>query len=196
MTGGHRLRHVVSPAQGVADCPTGKSAGRVVVRLSSPICKNISFFRNANQEARLRAKADATKQSILDTVSMPHHGLLRCARNDGCETKRIPSLPAASGGGEQLFAMAGCLKIESPSSSGLTGRPGIPETPVIEPISRGVLDPPHVRGMTIRVSTMIWIPSLRGAKATKQSIFSFLPRDGLLPPSLIELRRTGRLRSQ
>src|SRR6202030_1483250 len=42
----------------------------------------------------------------------------------------------------------GCLTIESvtmphsqPSSSGLTGRPSIPETPVMESRSRGVLDP-------------------------------------------------------
>jgi hypothetical protein len=30
----------------------------------------------------------------------------------------------------------------------LTGRPSIPETPMIESRSRGVLDPPHARGMT------------------------------------------------
>jgi hypothetical protein len=55
-----------------------------------------------------------------------------------------------AGGGEELFAMTGCLKIESPpSSSGLTGRSSIPETPAVEPMSRGVLDPPHARGMTI-----------------------------------------------
>ena len=34
------------------------------------------------------------------------------------------------------------------SSPGLTGRPSIPETPVIEPRSRGVLDTPLARGMT------------------------------------------------
>src|ERR1700694_2613106 len=35
------------------------------------------------------------------------------------------------------------------SSSGLTGRPSIPETSVIEPRGRGVLDPPPSRGMTV-----------------------------------------------
>jgi hypothetical protein len=32
------------------------------------------------------------------------------------------------------------------SSSGLTGRPSIPETPVLEPIGRGVLDAPLEAG--------------------------------------------------
>ncbi len=35
------------------------------------------------------------------------------------------------------------------SSPGLTGRSSIPETAVLEPRSRGVLDPPHARGMTV-----------------------------------------------
>ena len=36
-----------------------------------------------------------------------------------------------------------------PSSPGLTGRPSIPETPVMESKSRGVLDTPLARGMTV-----------------------------------------------
>ena len=36
------------------------------------------------------------------------------------------------------------------SSPGLTGRSSIPETAVIESTGRGVLDPPHSRGMTSR----------------------------------------------
>ena len=40
---------------------------------------------------------------------------------------------------------------------GLTGRPSIPEAAVIEPISRGVLDPPPSRGMT----TPTWCPPSR-----------------------------------
>ena len=35
-----------------------------------------------------------------------------------------------------------------PSSPGLTGRPSIPETPLMDSRSRGVLDTPHARGMT------------------------------------------------
>ena len=35
------------------------------------------------------------------------------------------------------------------SSPGLTGRSSIPETSVLEPGSRGVLDAPHSRGMTV-----------------------------------------------
>jgi len=35
------------------------------------------------------------------------------------------------------------------------GRSSIPETSMIEPISRGVLDPPHARGMTA-VVVVLW----------------------------------------
>ena len=40
------------------------------------------------------------------------------------------------------------MTIFKSSSPGLTGRSSIPETPAIEPRSRGVLDTPHARGMT------------------------------------------------
>jgi hypothetical protein len=36
------------------------------------------------------------------------------------------------------------------SSPGLTGRPSIPQTPVLEPIGRGVLDAPLEAGMTAK----------------------------------------------
>jgi hypothetical protein len=63
--------------------------------------------------------ASAAKQSILSFSWL--HGLLRCARND--DLKAIAPYPQAS-------------------SLGLTGRPSIPETPMIEPKGRGVLDRP------------------------------------------------------
>ena len=71
-------------------------------------------------------------------------------------------------------------QLSSPANGSANGRPmtgsggrsSIPETAAIEPRSRGVLDPPHARGMTALVS-------LRGASATKQSMLSFARRDGL-----------------
>jgi hypothetical protein len=66
-----------------------------------------------------------------------------------------------------------------------SGRSSIPETSVMESISRGVLDPPHARGMTAVLGRRYW-PSLRGARdkiakqfcaeATKQSTSGFAAR--------------------
>jgi hypothetical protein len=60
-----------------------------------------------------------------------------------------------------------CERHSQPSSSGLTGRSSIPETSVIEPRGRGVLDTPHARGMTVvsEVGHRI-LTSLRGATAS------------------------------
>jgi hypothetical protein len=47
------------------------------------------------------------------------------------------------------------------------GRSSIPETPLIEPISRSVLDTPHARGMTRLCNFAV----IARSEATKQSIY-------------------------
>jgi hypothetical protein len=76
-----------------------------------------------------------------------------CTRCCGC--RRRPAFPAPSSGrGTMELARlgrkraAGMPKLVPLSSPGLTGRPSIPETPMIDPRGRGVLDTPHARGMT------------------------------------------------
>ena len=74
------------------------------------------------------------------------------------------------------------------SSSGLTGRSSIPETPAIESRSRGVLDAPLSRSMTSEES-VAW-GRIRAVTTIHRQ-----PHPGMvgtLPPSLFELRRTGR----
>jgi len=83
------------------------------------------------------------------------NGLLRCARNDGSHdgSTLLPPHPQSS-------------------SPGLTGRSSIPETSVIEPRGRGVLDTPHARGMTVVSGGEHRIlPSLRGAKRRSNPFF-------------------------
>src|SRR5262249_41387799 len=53
-----------------------------------------------------------------------------------------------------------CLMSPRASSPGLTGRPSIPETLMIEPRGRGVLDHPHARVMT-SLATRSASPPLR-----------------------------------
>jgi hypothetical protein len=70
------------------------------------------------------------------------------------------------------------------------GRSSIPETSVIEPRSRGVLDHPPSRVTTV-LCVVTSSTSLRGAlRRSNPCLHKRL--DGLLPPSLCELRRTSR----
>ena len=76
-----------------------------------------------------------------------------CTRDRGCGAH--PVFPASSDKeGGKFFSkprtddVARSRTHTQLSSPGLTGRPSIPETPVIEPIGRSVLDPPHARRMT------------------------------------------------
>src|SRR5258705_13069452 len=81
---------------------------------------------------------------------------------------------------ESHLKLSGCLKIESvamntkaphpqSSSSGLTGRPSIPETPVMESRSRGVLDRP----VKPDDDSSLW-----RSKTTKRSITVIAPKAG------------------
>ncbi len=88
--------------------------------------------------ATVIARSEATKQSILPyiarwiasrSLSSGAHSRDPLARNDVVESR---------------------FKFHS-SSPGLTGRSSIPETAVLEPGSRGVLDHPHARVMTASV---------------------------------------------
>jgi hypothetical protein len=115
----------------------------------------------ATNAKRLRKGALATKQSSFGLAAQWIASLALAMTVSNCSIR--------------------CLKRASPhtqpSSSGLTGRSSIPETSVMESISRGVLDPPHARGMTAVLGRRYW-PSLpatnakrlrKGALATKQS---------------------------
>src|SRR5258708_28707486 len=60
------------------------------------------------------------------------------------------------------------------SSPGLTGRPSIPETAMIEPRSRSVLDTPLSRGTTAFLgATLSLLLVITRSEATKQSILPF-----------------------
>jgi hypothetical protein len=51
------------------------------------------------------------------------------------------------------------------SSPGLTGRPSIPETAVLEPTGRGVLDAPLSRSMTREGETRMFVLAARNVRA-------------------------------
>src|SRR6266851_9848182 len=87
-----------------------------------------------------------------------------CTRDRGCS--KHPAFPAPSVFfGRNFLHSLGASRRENVKLCAILsvvivregGRPSIPETSMIEPRSRGVLDPPHARGMTALVS-------LRGAK--------------------------------
>ena len=78
-----------------------------------------------------------------------------CKPHTRPRVQRAPGLPCAlciRGREVTCKARAQCVARTRPhiqlSSPGLTGRPSIPETPMIESISRGVLDTPPSRVMT------------------------------------------------
>ena len=94
----------------------------------------------------------ATAQGMSDVLRCPvcscAHYLYHCTRDRGCSAH--PAFPAPSdlreGAKITCKARAQCvarlLTHIQLSSPGLTGRPSIPETLMIEPRSRGVLGPP------------------------------------------------------
>src|SRR5437773_6537851 len=79
-----------------------------------------------------------------------------CTLHTRPRVQRAPGLPCALIGRELRSSLGRALRREiadaySVSSPGLTGRPSIPETAVIESMSRGVLDAPLSRSMTVFV---------------------------------------------
>jgi hypothetical protein len=124
--------------------------------------QNSGASRRGNAEVYLkleRRHCEERSDEAIHSFFARLHGLRRFARNDGVKARTTPQS----------------------SSPGLTGRSSIPETSVIEPTSRGVLDTPLARGMTAvgRGEHLNFVVIARSA-ATKQSIFFFARRDGLL----------------
>jgi hypothetical protein len=100
----------------------------------------------------------------------------------GLRVQRAPGIPhALCFSGRKIFCITrahraarsrSCVATLPAVIVGEGGRSSIPETLVIEPRSRSVLDTPHARGMTT-------LDVIARSEATKQSIPSF-QRNGLL----------------
>ena len=89
--------------------------------------------------------------------------------------QRAPGIPCSRSLGERFMQASGDQRREnadthSPVIVREGGRSSIPETSMIEPISRGVLDPPHARGMTAVVVVLRYFTVI--ASEAKQSILS------------------------
>jgi hypothetical protein len=117
----------------------------------------------------------------LDLYARVHH--LRAHSHTRPRVQQAPGIPCALLLGRMISAKLGRMArrenadAHSLSSPGLTGRPSIPEAAVIEPTSRGVLDPPHARGMTIEGCVAI-SRSLRAKRSNPLS--PRIRKDGLL----------------
>ena len=123
--------------------------------------------RNGGKRAVLRGELAISRKAIAQGMSeclrcpvcSCAHFLVHIA-HETAGAARIPAFPAPSefrgrkvSSNPRAFRAARSRTHIQLSSPGLTGRPSIPETSMIEPRSRGVLDPPHARGTTACVKS-------------------------------------------
>jgi hypothetical protein len=127
--------------------------------------------------------------------------MLVCALSTFLHTRprvqRAPGIPCAlSIPGRMIFSkprahraarMRRHIQLSSP---GLTGRPSISETPMIKSKSHRILDTRFRRHDSVGCggTTTSWREAMRRSNPVSPPVW----KDGLLPPSLVELRRTRR----
>ena len=141
---------------------TAKSCGSDVAVLASRSGEAKLLWDNGGKRAVLRGEHEVSRKAIAQgRPECSRCPVCSCAllfaqiarETAGAASTRSSLRPLISGrevsSRTRAVHVARSRTHTQSSSPGLTGRPSIPETPMIESISRGVLDTPPSRGMTI-----------------------------------------------
>jgi|SRR5579871_545008 len=148
-----RVSVVSTKLEGMADHITLKTSHSLMLLNRNAITQTIAFLRMGRFEhstqlpASLRARAkqsSLSEEKILDCFVASAQNcfaiLSRAPRNDGGSHNGAGLL--------QMICPTAQAETRPMSSSGLTGRPSIPETPMFDCEASGMLDAPLSRGMT------------------------------------------------
>ena len=163
-------RVVLAPVAGVKSAEVFAKPNRVRKTVNSPTTEargiRLRGERGISRQTIAQGRPDALRWTCMLVCALL---CAHCTRDRGCSAH--PVFPAPSLG-ESFGQTSGASRREIANAYSVviarriaTGRPSIPETAVIELISRGVLDAPPARGMTVlRAATIRIASGIRGRK--------------------------------